>query len=167
MKRVLILLIIAVMLLVGCGGDGKQTQSNNADSQNFAFEYNGVEITINTDVAPIIEKLGEPIDYFEAESCAFKGLDKTYYYSGFLLTTYPKDEKTDYVSVIYFNDDSVSTKEGIYIGSSEEDVVKAYGENYTGGEGFYTYRSGDSTLTFLIEDGEVVSITYQALVDGL
>ena len=30
-------------------------------------------------------------------------------------------------------------------------------ENYTG-EGFYTYRSGDSTLTFLIEDGEVVSI---------
>ena len=32
-------------------------------------------IPVNTDVDPILKELGEPLDYFEAES-SFQGLDK-------------------------------------------------------------------------------------------
>ena len=41
---------------------------------------------MNTDVAPVIEALGEPLHYFESESCAFKGLNK-YTYGGFEIST--------------------------------------------------------------------------------
>ncbi len=163
-KSLLIILLAGILLVTGCGS-GEQTQ-NNTPKEGFVFEYNGVEIPLHANVEPILEELGEPMDYFEAESCAFQGLDKTYYFGGFELTTYPKDSNTDCVSVIYFNDDSVSTKEGIHIGSSEADVIEAYGEDYTGGEGSFTYTRDEGTIMFIIEDGVVASITYQAVVEG-
>lgn len=163
-KNILIILLAAILLMVGCGGNDGPSRKETPE-EGFIFEYNGVEIPLHAKAAPIIEDLGEAKDYFEAESCAFQGLDKTYYYSGFELTTYPKDKDTDCISVIYFNDDSVSTKEGIYIGSSEADVVEAYGNEYEGGEGSYSYTRGDNSLMFIIEDGIVTSITYQAIVE--
>jgi hypothetical protein len=163
-KSLLIILLAGILLVTGCGS-GEQTQ-NNTPKEGFVFEYNGVEIPLHANVEPILEELGEPMDYFEAESCAFQGLDKTYYFGGFELTTYPKDSNTDCVSVIYFNDDSVSTKEGIHIGSSEADIIEAYGEDYTGGEGSFTYTRDEGTIMFIIEDGVVASITYQAVVEG-
>jgi hypothetical protein len=162
-KKILIGIIV-VLLLAGCSG-GEQVQSKPQD-QGYVFNYNGIPIVVNTDVEPVLKELGEPLDYFEAESCAFQGLDKTYYYSGFELTTYPKDN-TDYISSVYFMDDSVSTAEGIYIGSSVDDVLEAYGEDYTGGENAYIYTKGDSSLIIITENDEVISITYQALVEGL
>ncbi len=163
-KKILIAIIAVVILLAGCGG-GEQAQSSNQE-QGFVFDYNGTSIIVNTDVEPVLKELGEPLDYFEAESCAFQGLDKTYYYNGFELTTYPNSED-DYISSIYFQDDSVSTSEGIYIGSSVDDVLKAYGEDYSGGENAYIYTKGDTSLTIITQDDEVISITYQALVEGL
>lgn len=68
---------------------------------------------MNEKAAPILEKLGEPMEYFEAESCAFEGLDKIYTYSGFELHTYEM-KGTDYVASVMFLDDSVSTKK-VYI----------------------------------------------------
>jgi hypothetical protein len=176
------------MLLIGCskedtpddiglpddepvsGQDSKTDDTGSTEDvtdPGYVFEYNGVTIQMNTDVKPVLEALGEPQQYFEAESCAFKGLDKTWYYSGFELTTYPKDDKTDYISSVYFSDDSVSTPEGIYIGSTVEDMIAAYGENYKGGNNSYTYEKGESSIIFIAEEGEVTAITYLALVEGL
>ena len=167
-KSILVLLLITALVLAGCGTGEKVEGNDKTPAKNgFVFAYNGVEIPLHANVAPIVEDLGEPMDYFEAESCAFQGLDKTYFYSGFDLTTYPQGDKNDRVSVIDFKDDSISTKEGIYIGSPEADVVEAYGDDYEGGEGSYVYTEGDTSITFLITDGAVSTITYQALVDGI
>jgi hypothetical protein len=163
-KKIMIAIIV-VLLLAGCGGGGEQVQSGG-QGQGYVFKYNDTSIPVNTDVDPILKELGEPLDYFEAESCAFQGLDKTYYFSGFELTTYPINGK-DYVSSIYFLDDSVSTPEGIYIGCPVDKVVEAYGEEYTGGENAYIYQKEDSSLIIIVENDEVISITYQALVEGL
>ncbi len=163
-KKLITGILIVVLLLAGCSGE-EQTQGTSQE-QDYVFEYNGITINLNSNAEPIIKELGEPMEYFEAESCAFQGLDKTYYYNGFELTTYPNGDD-DYISSIYFRDDSVSTPEGIYIGSSAEDVLEAYGNEYTGGENTYIYTKGDTSLTFIVENGEVVSITYQALVEGL
>ncbi len=163
-KKIFIAMIV-VLLLAGCGSGGEQDQ-NGGQEQGYIFEYNDISIPLNTDVKPILKELGEPMNYFEAESCAFQGLDKTYYFSGFELTTYP-NEGDDYVSFIDIKDDSVSTAEGIYIGSPAADVVEAYGEEYTGGENAYIHTKDDSSLIIITENDEVISITYQAIVEGL
>ena len=45
-----------------------------ADSK-YVLTYQGCELPMNTDFAPLLAYLGEPASYFEAESCAFEGLD--------------------------------------------------------------------------------------------
>lgn len=192
--RITAALIIAALVLAGCGtkardaedpgktntdqGTGK-TSGGNADVKegtgtgeegiikDYPFVYGGVTIHMNTDAAPVLIALGEPLEYFEAESCAFKGLDKTYFYSGIELTTYPKDADTDYISSVNFKDDSVSTPEGIYIGSSLSDMLTAYGEDNTVSGNSYTYTLGNSSMVFVVEDDEVAAITYLAVVEEL
>src|SRR5690554_1502967 len=129
MKRILVLFILS-LTLVGCSstnsGNDLGVSSNNKATRgeaskdladNFVFEYNGISIAIDDEAEAILEELGEPMEYFEAPSCAYQGLDKTYYYNGFEITTYTQDD-TDYIANVVLVDDSVTTKEGIHIGSS-------------------------------------------------
>ena len=170
------ILFVAMLILVGCGSSDDKTTAaagttgeagttaaaaaNSGASDAFAFQSGDVTIAMNAEVAPILEKLGKEVEYFESESCAFKGLDKQYTYASFILKTYPIDGK-DYVSSIEIKDDLVSTPEGISIGSSAADVTKAYGEPVTAGN--YSYTKGDSTLIFVIKDDAVTSIQYTAI----
>lgn len=177
-----------VLLLTGCGAkeqDNKDAADQSGSKQEnvpndssaaddtatvkdgYVFEYNGVEIPMNTDVTPVLNALGDPQEYFEAKSCAFDGMDKTYFYNGFELTTYPKSDKEDYTSSIYLKDDSVSTKEGIYIGSTLQQLLSTYGENYSGDGASYTYTKGDSSIMFIVSEDEVTSITYLAAIPEL
>jgi hypothetical protein len=186
MKKGIVILAMMV-LLAGCSKEGTTPNTNNTGdtgtntatnespdaSDNsaetvvgYSYESNGVTIPMNVDAAPIIEALGEPVDYFEAASCAFQGLDKIFYYNGFEVGTYPTGD-TDFVSYVDFSDDSVTTDKGIYIGSTAAEVTAAYGEDYTEQSGSYIYKLGDTKLTFIIEDEAVTSITYAAIVEGL
>lgn len=143
---------------------GKASEAQTEEITDYPFEYNGVTIHMNTKAAPAIEALGKEIDYFEAPSCAFQGMDKIYYYSGIELGTYPLED-VDYISSVNFLDDSVSTKRGIYLGASLEEVINAYGDGYTEDMGLYTYTLGESELTILVEDNVVTAITYMAVLD--
>lgn len=132
------------------------------DSQNkegYYFEYNGIQIGINDEAAPILEKFGEPMTYFEAPSCAFEGMDKIYSYSGFEFVTYTKDDK-DYISSVVFLDDMVTTREGIGLNASLEEVISVYGKDYEKSFEQYSYSDGNCVLSFLLENDEVVSVEY-------
>ena len=94
-------------------------------------------------------------------SCAFEGMDKTYSYPGFDVTTYTKGG-SDYVSGVIFWDDSVATAEGVYIGQTLEDIRKAYGADVSG-ETSVSLTRGASKLLFLLKDGAVSSIQYLAV----
>lgn len=182
MKKIGLLLIVLILLLTGCGG-GENASGNlddngdnsmpmgsinelddDKESKGYVFEYNGTTIAMNEKAESILEDLGESIDYFEAESCAFEGLDKIYTYSGFELNTYEIDG-VDYVASVLLLDDSVSTKEGIYLYSNLNDVLSTYGNNYTKNLGMYTYELNKSKISFLIENDEVVSIEYTAITE--
>lgn len=189
MKKGLILLA-AILLLAGCGKEKTTETSNDAKDaevtqgaqvtvddkttdtasqeaeDGYSFEMNGVTVPVNVDFAPIYEKLGKETQYYEAASCAFQGLDKMYTYNGFEISTYPNGDK-DYISSVYFLDDSVTTKEGIYLGADLGEVIAAYGEDFTEESGEYTYTLGQTKLAFIIEDDSVASITYKAIVEGL
>lgn len=140
------------------GNTGAPAQQSAAESP-FTFTYKGTEITLSEDAAPIIEKLGEPVNYFEAESCAFKGLDKSYTYSEIVLDTYP-DGETDRVSAIRLTTDTVSTPEGICLGDALDKVISVYGSGYTQDVNSYMYSKGGVKLTFIIKDDKVSSISY-------
>lgn len=161
MKRISIILLAAVMLLsfVGCGADNSDLQE-----ENFFFTYNGTKITLGAEVAPIIDALGEPKSYTEEPSCAFDGMDKTYYYGSFYLSTYPLDGK-DYVYNLWFADDGVATEESIRIGNSESQVEEAYGEDCFNGTNCYSLTRGQSRLTVLIENNMVSSVRYEVILD--
>jgi len=166
MKRIIALLLALFCLfgLVSCAGEAPSEPtsevSSSAKQEEFAFTYKGISIAMHAAAAPLIEQLGEPKSYTESPSCAFSGLDKTYFYGSFYLSTYPVDG-TDYVLAVWFADDSVATDKGIYIGSKKEDVIAAYGESDNGSSLVYT--KDNSTLTFVLKDDVVSDILYDAL----
>lgn len=161
MKKISIFLVAAVMLFsfVGCGADSPDSQE-----ENFPFTYNGTIITLGAEAAPSIDALGEPKSYTEEPSCAFDGLDKTYYYGSFYLSTYPLDG-TDYVYSIWFVDDSVATEDGIRIGNTQSEAEAVYGVDCFNGGNTYTQTKGNSKLTIILTDGSVSSIQYEVIIE--
>jgi len=170
MKK-LVTVFISMLILVGCGG-GSSNETTAASSSGaasasavvsgYTFKAGGTVIAMNAEAQPLIEAIGGDPKYFESASCAFEGLDKEYTYSGFVLKTYPVDDK-DYVNSVTLYDDSVSTPEGIAIGSSLEDVESAYGAGGTSTVKEYTMDK--SKLMILLEDGSVTSIQYIAITE--
>ncbi len=169
MKKIILTLILST-LLVGCSknnNNGSATDNNTpdtAETAGYEFDYQGITMHMNDKADAAIDALGKPMDYFEAPSCAFQGLDKIYYYSGFDLSTYPGTDG-DYISAIDFSDDSVSTKEGIYIGVSRDKVIEAYGKDYTKESGSLIYTKGKTKLTFLMESDVVTSTNYDFITE--
>ena len=172
MKKLLTVTIV-LCLVLGLAACGAATTPNGTAGSNantattpsapaedgFAFTYKGTEITLHAPAAPIVSALGEPVKYTESTSCAFEGLDKSYYYGSFYLETYPKNGE-DFVYGWWFADDSVTTQEGIYIGATQAEVEKAYGTEGYNGTNAFTIKKADGTLTVIMEDGAVTSIQY-------
>ena len=168
--RIISVLMLATMMftLAACGGDDATQPDTTPDSvvsdntdaaSKYVFSYYGTNVAIDADMSALLGSLGDPLSYFEAESCAFEGLDKTYTYVDFVVITYP-DGQTDRVSTIRLTADTVSTAEGIEIGNALSDVIAAYGEDYVQDVNSYTYTDGNTELMFIIENDIVSSITY-------
>ena len=161
MKRISVFLLAAIMLLslVGCGSTDIDPQE-----ENFSFTYNGTRITLGAEAAPIIDALGEPRSYTEEPSCAFDGMDKTYYYGSFYISTYSLDGKV-HIYNLWFADDGVATDEGICIGSTQSQVEDAYGKECFNGTNSFAMTRGQSKLVILIEGGKVSSIRYEVILE--
>ena len=142
------------------------SSDTTASADAYSFTLDGTTIAANAQMAPIVEALGEADSYFESESCAFQGLDKVYTYGSVVISTYPVDE-VDYVYTIELKDDTVSTPEGIYIGSSADDVLSAYSDagDIEQTDSAISITKGDCTLAFILEDGVVTNITYTAITE--
>ena len=165
-----VLTLCLALALAACGGSGSADDTaapdvgtaaadTGAAAEGFVFVYNGKTVTMNEDMSTALADLGEPASYFEAASCAFEGLDKTYTYAGFIITTYPDGDK-DYINSVQLTDDSTATPEGIYIGCTEDQVRETYGEPASELTSGISYTSGDTDLDFILEDGKVISVEY-------
>lgn len=181
MKKLIIFALTACMLLslAACGasettgstpdssntGSNQETTASAAEnSDSFALEYKDAKITLHAPAAPIVAALGEPVKYTESTSCAFEGLDKSYYYGSFYLETYPQGDE-DFVYGWWFADDTLTTQEGIYIGASQAEVEKAYGTDCYNGTNAFVITKDSGTLTVILEEGAVSSIQYAIKVD--
>lgn len=156
MKK-LIATIMALLLLVGCGG-GK-----SKSGKGFTFTYNDVTITMNQKIDDdTLNSLGK-YSLFEAPSCAFGDLDRTYTYNSFQIDTYTLKD-VQYVKSIVLKDDTVEF-EGLVIGSSKSDVVAKLGDEYEEKTNGYVFTKGDSTASFTFAGEVVTNIILDAVVD--
>ena len=137
--------------------------AHNPAPEGFTFATQGVTIHMDQNMAEVLEQLGEPLGIFEAPSCAFDGIDRIFSFPGVQIHTYP-DGDLDFVHTISIRDDSVTTMEGIYLGSSWEAVLAAYGSDYEQEFGMFTFTRGRTTLSFFIEDDIVIGITYELIM---
>ena len=176
-KKVLALILGVVMVcglaLAGCGGSSsdnggaEQPAQGGADTTTateYKFTYNGTEIAMKDPAAPILEALGEAKSYNEETSCAFDGLDKSYFYGSFYLYTYPQGEE-DFVNMVELVDDTVETEEGISIGDSKEKVEEVYGADSFNGVNAYQVSGGEMSLTIIMDNDKVSSIQYAAIFE--
>lgn len=155
MKRFISLALACLFLacLVGCDG--------GSEAKNYAFNSNGVEIKIGGDANTAVSALGDYVNLTETDSCGGGAEpDREYTYSGFKFNTVNENGKNVIVKIV-LTDDSVSTPEGISIGSSRDDVIAAYGDSYTEtASGGLVYTDGETKLMFGFTDGEVSAIHY-------
>lgn len=170
---VLVLALTAALALCACGekeitggGDGgadkpagTEVAAPTGGAGGYIFSSKGTKVEIDAPMEAIEKSLGEPASYFEAESCAFGELDKTYTYSGFRIDTYQIDG-VDYVCDVIFTDDTITTPEGAAIGDSVDKVKEVYGEPTKEDDVRMIYSSGDMKLVFLKEGTTVKTIEY-------
>lgn len=145
------------------GGSNENANSTENAVKGYVFGFNGTDIVIDANADSIIASLGEPKSYYEAPSCAFNGLDKIYTYSSFEVDTYPADDK-DFISGVILKDDTVSTKEGVCIGQSNQNMIDTYGDNYTNEDGMCVYRKDNMKLCFILDGDQIISIKYLSTV---
>ena len=177
-KRVIGAILVAALMLAGCGASNEKTISNQSQTagtsaedtkdstssyEGYVFESNGVSVEVDGDFSKFEAGLGEPANYYEAPSCAFGDLDKVYTYSGFEIDTY-QTEGVDHVSAVIFLDDSVATPEGLCIGDSADKVTELYGEATAADDAQMTYEKGGMKLVILLKDGTVSTIEYLSKV---
>jgi len=112
----------------------------------------------------VLDLLGEPTGVRQTPSCAFEGYDRIFGFGAINVHTYPSGDD-NFVQVISIRDDSVTTVNGIRLGDSWEDVLAVYGTDYEQDFSIFTFRRGDTALSFFIEDGMVVEITYSLLFE--
>lgn len=162
--RKLCAFLLALVLALSLGACGNPPVPTEPAKDNYVFTYNGIAIMMDVEATDIVAALGEPKSYTEETSCAFEGLDKTYYYGSFYLSTYPMGDK-DFVYSVWFSDDTIATAEGIRIGSTQAQVENAYGAQFYNGSNAYVMTKGDSKLTVVLADGIVSSVQYEIILD--
>lgn len=135
----------------------------NAESQNFVFDYKGIKFIVNTAIDED-SFANEDYDVKDQASCAGQGMAKVFTFKGgsFFIETTPSTNDVFPISIIALCDDTVATAEGIYIGSTIEQVKAAYGEPETEADTVMTYSKGSSELVFNIANGAVTGIFYKA-----
>lgn len=148
---------LAAMVLLG------SVHVVQAAPKGYGFTYKRVTVYMHGKASGLLQKAGRPKSKSESKSCAYDGMDRTYTYRDFVVKTYSKSKNgTEYINSIELLTSKVSTKEGVKVGSSKNDVIDAYGRA-TAKFGVYTYTKGKCRLMIeMNEDDKVSRITYLA-----
>ena len=164
MKKILCLLLAAMCLLavVSC-----EKENDEATAAFAVFSYNGVQIPLGAEAAPILTALGGSPKVATTASCYGDDFDRIYEYTSFQVETYTRDgaEYVMKISVINDIDVNAQTPEGIRIGSGREDVEAAYGTPTEVSDAAMVYlnRAGGAKLQILLRNGAVSGIQYLLL----
>jgi len=192
--KLFVIAIVCVLALSACGAESEsvnstiQTNTPPIDTHNqefetptepllteqnkpadtlypaFYFTFNDTTISLNQNMQELLDVLEEPSGIRQTPSCAFDGYDRIFGFGAINIHTYPQGE-LDFVQIISLRNDNVTTIGGIRLGDSWDRVVEAYGIDYTQDFSIYTFTKGVTTLSFYVEDGIILEITYALIMD--
>ena len=100
---------------------------------------------------------GTIIEKLEGVSCLNIGYDVNYYYKGFHIDTVTLTGK-QFVYSATFTEVGAATAKGITIGSTEEEVIAAYGDPHEQTMAGLVYVSDKKRITFLVAKDRVTEI---------
>lgn len=167
-KRILSSLV-AMMLLLSlalCASACKEKSDTNKDDDKpaeslgtYTVKYQDTVIELGKDASSVIKALGEPTNKQFVASCGEGAGDQwRYTYSSIYLFTV-KDGETETVDAIALRDDIAETGKGVSIGSTEEEIVAAYGEPTAKQGNKCRYTKDKYTMEFQFGDaGTVTSV---------
>ena len=138
------------------GGDGVFTK------EDCVVIVENVRISPGMDFTGRENEPGKVVDKLEGVSCLQSGYDINYIYKGFRIDTITQNGK-QYIYIADFTGAGAVTDAGIGIGSSEDDVIAAYGEPTEDSVTQRIYKTGSLMMSFYIKDEKVTEIV---LVDS-
>lgn len=194
MKRIaaIILSVICLIPFVSCSDNGKSgdggSESTGFSSASLVIQYDGKSYGVNEKVDSLKKALGEPTNTISQLSCHYGENGDEYWFDYYFgsgaydpdsedytdvlrVHTVPLHPGEDYICDVECYTDKVTTDKGLTVGSTFEDVTKAYGEGYEDeGDGYYTYYDGDvlpetPRLMFYVVDDVVASFSVSAAIN--
>ncbi len=137
--------LLLILALASCGDT--QSDKGNETKADYYIEHIGVRIEVGADAMPTIIRLGKYTKE-DGEACGTDEKDVIYTFESFEIETHVKGGD-EYIRLIKLLDDSITTPEGVTIGSTRDEVIKAYGKSYTEGSGgAIRYEGAKSTIEF-------------------
>ncbi|MBR6925007.1 MAG: hypothetical protein IKH50_10795 [Oscillospiraceae bacterium] len=145
--------------------DGGQTSGSIGDD-DFSFSFGNAQAKLDEDLAGFIAA-NVPDSETCDPSCLGNGEDCIYSYAHFKINGYRETADSPVKATsIEFTDSEVSTSKGVKIGSSKDDVIKAYGSGYTEQGNMLRYVSGKKSLSFIMSGDTVSVISYDLDILG-
>ncbi len=120
---------------------------------DYAVVVKGASIPLGGDMRNYVGTLGDPDEFGSAKSCTEAGEDKVYTYGGTVIYTYITNG-ADIISLIEVTGGEVLPS-GIHIGSTKEEVIAAYGRNYTEEGSELLYELGGKTIGLQMTNDKV------------
>ena len=146
------------------GADVKESAAPAASSDVYGLTYKGVLLYPGMDAEEAIKALGEGyVKSPDIQSCAFNGIETSYDYKDFVLFVDNRDGGRYKINTIDIKAATVDCG-GVKIGSSIEDVKKAYG-NPTSEEVYgLCYEKNKTQVQFVSTDEKTISsILFKAI----
>ena len=164
MKKVLMISLIFCLFLTGCAKENSEILDNGGNEQKFLtfnVKYEGVDVTPGKNFNYKDINNGQEPKISTIAGCALYGYDHVYTYDNVEITANIVEEGNyEMVYSVEFLNDTISTPEGIKIGSTVDNMIKAYGEGYDEFNGVYTYNGVGVYLTIQTKENIVKNINY-------
>lgn len=136
--------------------------ATQASDDTYGLTYKGVLLTPGMETSAAIKALGEGYIYNKVMSCAFNGIEETYDYKEIVIFADDHDGKNK-INTIEVRDPSVDCG-GVKLGSSLDDVRKAYGDPTAEELYGFRYDKKNTQIQFIAgEDKTVSSILFKAI----
>lgn len=134
------------------------SKENTKTEKIAAIKYNNIEIKIDMEVSPLLEKLGEP-NHKETIEADEENSEESYSYTYDNMTIYAylKDKKQYVADVSISGPGDASTANGIKVGASKDNVAKIYGK--VTDENMASYEIDKNVIMFIFEDDSVTNIS--------
>ena len=143
-------------------GNADPAATTAAASDTYGLAYKGTTLTPGMDAQVAVNALGAGYIYNEVMSCAFNGMEKTYDYKEIVLFVDSREGK-DKINTIEIKDASIDCG-GVKIGSTLDDVRKAYGDPTAEELYGFRYDKNKTQIQFIAgEDKKVMSILFKSI----